>query len=201
MSRLQMSWPAALAPMLLAACASSPAPVLLTVPTLDEPVAATPASGATALPLLAVRRVGIPEYLVSRRVRYRADPETLAEWPNTYWAERIEIGVSREFMRELRRQLPGWPMCESTCGDRAPALSLRVDIAPMDYLRSAGTLHAEVRLSLAGTGAPAQAPTVQTLAIDIPTRADTPQAQAQAIAVLLGRVAAAAAPMLRDAPR
>ena len=97
-------WVAALS-VLLAGCAASPSPtpVLLSLPpavTAAAPVAVPAASTSPAL--LAIRRVGIPEYLVARRVRYRADASTLAEWPNTYWAERIEIGVSREFVSALR---------------------------------------------------------------------------------------------------
>ena len=134
----------ALVAAVLAACASpSPAPVLLTLPpALPSPPGAVPAApsapapGASA-PVLAVRRVAIPEYLVARRVRYRADASTLAEWPNTYWAERIEIGVSREFVAALRQQLPGWALCDTNCGDQIPTLTLQVELVPMDYLRAA----------------------------------------------------------------
>ena len=197
------SWIApALLVALLAACASpSPAPVLLTLPPVGEaPQAATaPAAAAASAPLLAVRRVGIPEYLVARRVRYRADAATLAEWPNTYWAERIEIGVSREFVSALRRQLPGWSLCDTNCGEQLPTLSLQVTLVPMDYLRAAQTLTAHARITLSSAGAPARPLDSRELSVDIPAGADTPQAQAQAIAELIGRVAAAAAPMVRDA--
>ena len=187
---------------LLAACAaSSPAPVLLTLPPVAQAVAAAPAapSSTAAPPLLAVRRINIPEYLVARRVRYRADASTLAEWPNTYWAERIEIGVSREFMSALRTQLPGWSMCDTSCGDQVPALTLQVDLVPMDYLRSAQRLQARARITLSGAGVSPKVIQTQELAYDLPASADTAQAQAQTIATLIQQVAQATAPLIRSA--
>ena len=187
---------------LLAACAaSSPAPVLLTLPPVAQAVAAAPAmpNASAASPLLAVRRINIPEYLVSRRVRYRADASTLAEWPNTYWAERIEIGVSREFMSALRAQLPNWSLCDTSCGDQVPALTLQVDLVPMDYLRSAQKLQARARITLSGAGVSPTVIQTQELAYDLPATADTAQAQAQTIATLLQQVAAATAPLSRSA--
>ena len=186
---------------LLAACAaSSPAPVLLTLPPAGQAVATALAIPSSATPpLLAVRRINIPEYLVARRVRYRADASTLAEWPNTYWAERIEIGVSREFMSALRAQLPGWSMCDTSCGDQVPALTLQVDLVPMDYLRSAQKLQARARITLSGAGVSPKVIQTQELAYDLPASADTAQAQAQTIATLLQQVAAATAPLIRSA--
>jgi uncharacterized lipoprotein YmbA len=193
----------------VAACASpSAAPVLLTLPagtvaaaptvvTSSSATATAPAAPASA-PLLAVRRVGIPEYLVARRVRYRADAATLAEWPNTYWAERIEIGVSRSFVSALRQQLPGWAICDTNCGELVPTLNLQVDLAPLDYQRSAQQLQARARITVSGHGAPA--PESQTIEFGADTRADTDTAQghAQAIAALLQKLAAEAAALVRN---
>ena len=186
---------------LLTACASpSPAPVLLTLPPVALPVAGAAVPSATAsAPLLAVRRVNIPEYMVARRVRYRADPSTLAEWPNTYWAERVEIGVSREFLSALRQQLLGWSLCDTSCGDQVPALTVQVDLVPMDYLRSAQKLQARARITLSGAGVSPKVIQTQELAYDLPASADTAQAQAQTIATLLQQVAAATAPLIRSA--
>ena len=186
---------------LLAACAaSSPAPVLLTLPPAGQAVATALAIPSSATPpLLAVRRINIPEYLVARRVRYRADASTLAEWPNTYWAERIEIGVSREFMSALRAQLPGWSMCDTSCGDQVPALTLQVDLVPMDYLRSAQKLQARARITLSGAGVSPKVIQTQELAYDLTASADTAQAHAQTIATLIQQVAAATAPLIRSA--
>ena len=186
---------------LLAACASpSPAPVLLTLPPvlMPAPTNAAPATPAAA-PLLAVRRINIPEYLVARRVRYRTDAATLAEWPNTYWAERIEIGVSREFVSALRQQLPGWSMCDTNCGDQVPALTLQVNLVPMDYLRSAQKLQGRARITLSGAGVSGKVIDTKELSVDIPATADTAQGHAQAIATLIEKVAAETAPMIRNA--
>ena len=198
---LTLAMTLALAVLLAACAASSPAPVLLTLPPAAQTVAAAPAvpSATAASPLLAVRRINIPEYLVARRVRYRADASTLAEWPNTYWAERIEIGVSREFMSALRAQLPGWSLCDTSCGDQVPALTLQVDLVPMDYLRSAQKLQARARITLSGAGVSPKVIQTQELAYDLPASADTAQAHAQTIATLIQQVAAATAPVIRTA--
>jgi len=192
----------------LAACASpSPAPVLLTLPpamspasTGDAAISADAASApAASAPVLAVRRVAIPEYLVARRVRYRADASTLAEWPNTYWAERIEIGVSREFVAALRRQLPGWALCDTNCGDQIPTLTLQVELVPMDYLRTAQKLTARARITVSGGGAVPQVLRTTESSYEVPTGSDTAQAQAQAIGELIRQVAQASAPLVTAA--
>lgn len=185
---------------LLAACAAtSPPPVLLTLPPAAAPLA-SPAPGP-AVPLLAVRRVNIPEYLVARRVRYRADASTLAEWPNTFWAERIEIGVSREFVSALRPQLPGWALCDTSCGDPAPALSLQLDLVPMDFVRHAGRLQARARMVLSSGAVPPRELQTLELSYDLPASGDTAQAHAQALSELIRRVAAEAGKIVLAAPR
>jgi uncharacterized lipoprotein YmbA len=193
----------------MSGCASSPspAPILLSLPPAVASLAssavteAPPAAGAGSPRLLAIRRVGIPEYLVARRVRYRSDASTLAEWPNTYWAERIEIGVSREFMSALRQQLPGWELCESTCGDREPSLALQVDMVPMDFLRSAQQLQARARITVSSAGAAPRTLQATELTYALPAAADTAQAQAGAVTELLRRVAAATAPLVNAAQK
>lgn len=195
-----------LVPMLLggtlAGCASPPPPpVLLTLPARigAAPSAAGTAAAAASAPLLAVRRVGIPEYVVARRVRYRADPSTLAEWPNTFWGERIEIGISRQFVAALRQRLPDWALCDTGCGDHVPALTLQVDIVPMDYVRNARQLEARARITVSGGGADAPVLQARELSYGIAGGSDTAQAQAEAIGELIEQLAAAAAPLVRAA--
>ncbi len=191
---------AALVVILLAACASpSPAPVLLTLPPPAVGEFAIAPAEAGSGPVLAVRRVNIPEYLVARRVRYRADASTLAEWPNTYWAERVEIGVSREFVSALRQQLPGWTLCDINCGDRIPTLSLQVDLVPMDYLRAAQKLQSRARITVSSGATVSQVLQTQELPYELSGAADSAQTQAQLMAELIRQVAQAAAPLVRVA--
>ena len=124
---------------------------------------------------------------------------TLAEWPNTYWAERIEIGVSREFVSALRQQLPGWAFCDTNCGDQVPALSLQVDLVPMDYLRAAQKLQARARITVSSGAAVPQVLQTQELPYELPAASDSAQAQAQAIAELIRQVAPAAAALVKAA--
>ncbi len=188
---------------LLAGCAAAPSapPVLLSLPPAVTANAApvAPALSASAAPqLLAIRRIGIPEYLVSRRVRYRADASTLAEWPNTFWAERVEIGVSREFVSALRQQLPGWAVCESNCGDLQPTVALQVELAPMDFVRSTQRLQARARITLTD-GSSARVQSTEERVYDLPASAATPQAHAQALTELIRQLARAVAPLVQSA--
>lgn len=186
---------AAAAAAVLTGCASAPerAPTLLTLPgtpaIATAPSAAPPVENAT----LAVARLEIPEYLVSRRVRYRTDGATLAEWPDTFWAERIEVGLAREFTSGLRARLPGWRICEAQCSEWSPVAGLRVVIDRMDYSRAQRQLKASARLMVASMGAGPRTANSQRLDYELAAGADTPQAQAQAYAALLDRLATDAA--------
>jgi uncharacterized lipoprotein YmbA len=197
--------PAVLLALGLAGCAATaPAPVLLTLPPATSAPAASGADrppGAEPAPRLVVRRVAIPEYLVARRVRYRAEASTLAEWPNTYWAERIEIGVSREFGAALRARLAGWTVCDTGCGDQTPTLTLEIELAPMDYLRAAQRLEAHARVTLHGPVAGAKPLRIDELSFTVAGDADTPQAQARTIASLLQQLAASIPSMVAQPPR
>jgi uncharacterized lipoprotein YmbA len=150
--------------------------------------------------VLAVSRPEIPEYLVVRRVRYRAEVSTLGEWPDTFWGERIEIGVAREFTAALRERLPGWRLCEANCSEQSPALSLQVVLSRMDYVRSEQRLKATVRVSLWSVERVPRLLQGGEFSYDIPGDADTPQSQARAVTELLRRVAAQAATSVAAVP-
>lgn len=180
---------------LVTGCASAPdrPPTLLTLP-----APTTGASGSVTAPprkdaTLALARLAIPEYLVSRRVRYRTDGSTLAEWPDTFWAERIEVGMSREFASALRARLPGWRLCESQCAEWSPVAGLRVVIDRMDYSRAQRQLKASARVAVLSHDTDARSVNSQRLDYELKAEADTPQAQAQAYADLLDRLATDAA--------
>ena len=187
----------ALAALLLAAgCASPPPPrTLLALPatTTSGNAAATVAPDA---PVLVVRRLDIPEHVQSRRVRYRADAATIKEWPDTVWAERIEAAMTREFVAALRPRLPGWQLCEASCNERLPGHAITVELQPLDYLRAERRLRGQARIALSTTGAGAKPLGSTTLSFDMPTAADTPQAQAEAMSELLRTLAQAVPPLL-----
>ena len=178
---------------LLPGCAARPSPKLLALPpagALGSPPASPPVE---ATGVLVVRRVTLPEYLLSRRVRYRADASTLDEWPGTVWAERIEVAASRELLAALRSALPGWTVCEPGCATGPNPVLLQVEFTELDLLRSSGRLRARARVTIdAGTGTPRQLPFERELA----TTADTPQAHAQVLAEMLRELAGAIAPAL-----
>lgn len=210
----------------------------------DEPGrAATQAIGQAISPAaqrtLSVRRVVLPEYLQATGVRYRTDGALLDEWPDTLWAERLEVAASRRLADALRRELPGWMICEGVCPGAALGPAVLVEFSALDYLRPQRRLEAQVRWRAVAAGpesglvpallraarrpgntgpsvfatpspgpganvpaaaAPADAAsapdaTVPALPLPAPRHysvavaSDTPQAQAEAIADVLDRVA------------
>ena len=195
------AWPlhAALAA-LLAACASAPPPMLLTLPpAVPSAAAAAPVAPGTPR-VLAAGRPEIPEYLVARRVRYRAEASTLGEWPDAFWAERIEVGVGREFNAALRERLPGWRLCEANCSEQSPAASLQVMLTRMDYVRGERRLKANARIMLWSTERVPRLLQGGEFGYDIGGDADTPQSQAATVTELLRRVAADAAASVAKVP-
>lgn len=184
---------------IMGGCAASKAPAtLLALPTLAQAPASAASAAGAAEPLLAVRRVSLPEYLLARPVRYRDEASTLAAWPNTYWAERIEVGVTRELLAALREQLPGWTLCEAGCADAEPNVSLQVDLAPLDYLRRTQRLQAQARVTLSRSGTAPGAYQTHAWSFDVPAAADTPQAHAQALSELLRTLAQRLAPAVQQ---
>jgi uncharacterized lipoprotein YmbA len=195
------AWPlhAALA-VLLAACASAAPPMLLTLPpAVPSAAAAAPVAPGTPR-VLAAGRPEIPEYLVARRVRYRAEASTLGEWPDAFWAERIEVGVGREFNAALRERLPGWRLCEANCSEQSPAASLQVMLTRMDYVRGERRLKANARIMLWSTERVPRLLQGGEFGYDIGGDADTPQSQAATVTELLRRVAADAAASVAKVP-
>jgi uncharacterized lipoprotein YmbA len=190
----------------LAGCAlgeAPPRPRLLTVSpapavAAGAAVAAAPAASAASAPVLVLRRVELPEYLLARRVRYRDDVSTLAEWPDTVWAERLEAGVTRELAAALRQRLPGWTVCDSACADgSAGDAVLRVEFATLDLRRAERRLQGSATAQLSQRNATRWS---WAQSIDLPVSADTPQAHADAIGAALGAVADALAARVRAAP-
>lgn len=189
---------AALCGVLAACAATDPPALLLTVPsTAMQP--ATPAAGSpVSAPArtLVLRRVGLPEYLLSRRVRFRDSPSSLADWPGAYWAERLEIGVARELAQALRTRLPGWTVCEGSCPDGAAGdLVLQVDFHALDFVRDGGSGRLEVSAQASAGSATAIAwRTEQRFVLD--AAGATPRAHADAVGQAVQRVAQDLAPRI-----
>lgn len=210
-ARRAAGWVAALgAAWLLAGCSGpEPRAMLVTLPSLGVPPAAAagPAAGpaaataaAPALRWLAVRRLQLPEYLQARRVRYRADASTIAEWPHAFWAERLEVAASREFAAALAGQLPGWQVCEGVCTARPADAVLLVEFAPLDFRRDSGRLAGMARLTV--TTGDAQARVLQAWqdTLDAPAPREGPQGQAEALGAALQRLAERTARRLATLP-
>jgi uncharacterized lipoprotein YmbA len=171
----------------LAACASNaPPPLLLTLPAAAAAPAAATTPSRTSRTLV-LRRVSLPEYLLTRRVRYRDSASSLADWPNTYWAERIEVAVTRATAEALRARLPGWVVCEGACADSTPADAvLVVDYRMFDFIRPSASaaspqLQAVALISGSIGSSTRWADSRSEHRATIDARADTPGAHAAAI--------------------
>ncbi len=177
---------------LLAGCAHGPTRVLIALPPADAPEQAANVFAVSSPPhVLLVRRLVIPEYMAAPKVRYWSGPATLAEWPDTYWAERVEIGMAREFVAALQRRLPGWTVCDASCGDTPVDLTLKVELRRLDAVRHEQSLIASARAAFSAPPAAASAvstlPFSRSFSVSLP--ADTPQGQARAMSDLLGQLA------------
>lgn len=188
---------AAGAVLLLAGCAGvEPPSALLALPA--PAAASTPAvaaSGAAGAPRwLAVRRVVVPEYLQARAVRYRADDATLAAWPQTVWAERIEVAVTRNLVAALQAQLaaPGWTVCDGLCPGIGAQPLLNIEFTQADLLRGARVLRTQLRWTLTAPGASAVLAHGEA-AFDEALQADTAAGHAQALGRAVERAAGLAA--------
>jgi uncharacterized lipoprotein YmbA len=141
--------------MLLSGCGTSAPTKWLSLPLpASAPASASgPVAGAAALPsdtqpVLVMRRINVPEYMQSASVRYREQASVLMEWPDVRWADRLEVGMTEHLLMRLRTHLPGWTVCERQCPVDSAAITLQVDVAPLDYVRSERALKAEARWTL-----------------------------------------------------
>lgn len=128
--------------MLLSACAhqSTPGLSLLSLPPSPDDLGAS--TVMTIEPQWVVARVDIPEYLQSNRVRYRDGAATLAEWPDARWAERLEIGLTRQLTQALSKHRA---VCAAPCDVSAPTTpTLHVRFDALDARRDIGQVQASV---------------------------------------------------------
>jgi uncharacterized lipoprotein YmbA len=198
----------------LMGCQSRPPNHLLTLPlpaATSQPWAARlPAGRAPDAPVLAVRRVGLPEHHQDSQVRYREGASTVAHWPDVNWADRLDVTLTEHLAMRLRGALPGWTVCVRTCPTTAPTLVLRVDLSPFDVQMPEAMLRAGVHWWL---DAPSRAaapvnPGVASPRLDgqgravhtIPVQPRTPAGQAAAMATVLDRLSAEVADALTPPP-
>jgi uncharacterized lipoprotein YmbA len=181
---------------LLSACSTAPAPTLLSLP-LPPSQPAPSAAAASAPRFITLRRVNIPEYLQTDAVRYRNADSTLAEWPNTAWAERLEVGLTNHLALLLRQALPSWTVCDAHCPSMPTGQVLIVNMAPLDYVRSAGQLRADVSWRITGPGSAPNPVVSGSSTSNVPVSPDTPVGQAAAMSTLLNMVAQDVARHLR----
>lgn len=189
----------------LGACGTAPTPTLLSLP-LPPPTeralapaaeAPPPAASASAPRFLTLRRINIPEYLQTDAVRYRNADGTLAEWPNTVWAERLEVGLTNHLALHLRQALPGWTVCDAHCPSMPTGQVLILNLAPLDYVRGAAQLRAEASWRVTGPGS-APMPVLTGGGTSATAVApDSPVGQAAAMSTLLKQVAQEVAGKLR----
>jgi uncharacterized lipoprotein YmbA len=183
---------------LLAGCASTPEPQLLSLPLPATAPDSQPDAQASSM--LVVRRINIPEYLQTPRVRYRAADSVLADWPNVVWAERLESGLTDHLQIRLRSRLPGWTVCERACPPGTRAYVLTVDLSPLDHVRAARELRAQAHWQIIRRGDRGNAVYDGMRNLALPVAPDSAQGQAQAMARMLDALAQDIAAQLAALP-
>lgn len=163
----------------------------LPIDTPDTPVA-TPTTDRVSTPATAsivLRRVHIPEYLQSNHVRFRDSAETLSEWPDTRWAERLEVSLTRHLRQHLSSLWPEGVLCDTHCPDTARAASLQVNYQTLDHLRPRGLMQAHVSWSLTPPAGAPLAVRQGRFSLSEPVSTDNAAGQAAAMARLNARLA------------
>lgn len=192
----RMLWPL-LTVAFIAGCASSaPEQHLLALPTPAFPDKASVPAQAGDTRWLQVGRLEIPEYWQSRAVRYREGNE-VKTWENTVWAERVEVGLTRNLGIELEHALPApWQLCPQRCdGSARRPVRLLISLSPMDYDRNTQTLSAWAQWTLIG----AEGQALRTSSQALQSKGSGTQAAAQTDA-MAGMMKAVAALLARDVP-
>jgi uncharacterized lipoprotein YmbA len=174
----------------LAGCAgSAPKATYLALPS----VAASAAASGTPVQSRAIvlRRIAVPEYIDSREVRYRAANSEITSFPNTLWAERMELGMTRELTAGMRNRVPDWLVCNGTCGDRRVDAVLSVDWSTLDLDRSSHRLSVDAQWVLIdNTAKPGQPSPNGRLVRTITLAGDGADDYAAAIAAAVDQLAA-----------
>lgn len=183
----------------LCGCASAPAPVLLSLPGEEIPRLPRLATLSAPGPAVLVRRVQVPEYMSTQRVRYRSGPDTLAEWPNTLWAERIETAMSRAFSLALQIEMPGVTVCDARCDGQEPSATVTVDLLRLDFVRKEKRLSTNAAIRIVNGPASAAWAFETSWRSDRPTVLDDASGQAEATLGMLRELAAATAGALQRA--
>lgn len=190
MKRWSIAVPGAVLGLWLAACASVPPPRLILL-TNDE---ARPTVAGTTRPLLAVRGVQLPEYLLRSAVVYRASDAELARFPDAEWAERLNVAVTRWIAQQLAAELPQYDV-HAYGGAAAPALALEVTLTRFEAVApQTFQLRGDWRLARPGAGEPvAEAG----LSADVPLSALTPEGVVAAMNTALKQASQSIAERLR----
>jgi uncharacterized lipoprotein YmbA len=180
--------------LLLTGCAAAPPPRLIL---LTNDLAAPPAAVGAARPLLAVRSVQLPEYLLRAAVVYRSASAELARFPDAVWAERLNVAVTRWIAQQLAADLPQYEV-RAYGGTTTPAAALEVTLYRFEALApQTFQLRGDWRLVPLSV---ATAPAGGTLAVDVPLSAVTPEAVVVAMNAALEQATRSIAEHLRALP-
>jgi len=179
---------------LLVACASGPPPVLLVLssPGVSQVGATSESPAGGEAVVVELHSLSVPEYMTARRVRHRASSETVVEWPNTYWSERIEVGMLRVLAAELQAGQPQLVVCQQRCSaGEQPRWRVTVDFQRLDYHAAGGSLSASARVVIIeGTDQPPRG-RVMAWSADVHGCAASPAGQAAAMSQALRELARA----------
>jgi uncharacterized lipoprotein YmbA len=111
--------------LILGACGSYPLPKIYVLGDA-APVTANPAAATAGAPIIELKPVQVPDYLDSTDIVRRVSANQMLPSPRGQWGERLSVGITRDLVSTLSRQLPGVTI--ETRGGYEPSRRLLVSV-------------------------------------------------------------------------
>ncbi len=138
--------------LLISACANSPRKHYFAL-SAAMPETSSELQTASIQKVIGVGPIKIPEYLQASRISYWKTAQQLSSADNGFWAEPLELGITRVLALNLQAAQPNWQVMQFPwLQSQQPALVVRVDIQRLDAFPSYALLEARVDLVNTKTG-------------------------------------------------
>lgn len=174
---------------LLAACSSSPTPVLFTIAPVDGP------TYTTSPPVVLVEQIGLERYLERTRIVRSSDNYHLEVMPNDWWGEPPAAMLNRVLVSELGQRLPHSVVISESGAISAPAdATVSVNVSRLDA-NASGLVVVQAQAAVT-FGRKSDRPLLRDLRFAVTPNGTGMAAQVAAISTGVGHLADAIAAML-----
>jgi uncharacterized lipoprotein YmbA len=176
----------------LAACTTSPTPVLYTIAPVPGPVQ------GSAPHIVSLQQIGLTEYLQRLQIVRSSEGYRLDVMANDWWGEPLGAMLSRVLVEELGQRLPQSVVInESGALTTSPDVSVALNVQRLDEDASgAVVLVAQASADFRGR----HAPVLRNFRIVVPAGASGTPAEVAAISAAVGQLADGIAAMLAAGP-